>query len=122
MPRYNNVRDLPSGRFQARFIGPDGRSHCKTFDTAREASEWRATQISDESAGRWVSPAGGKSLFRDWVVRYDARRVDIRPTTRARDDSLVRNHILPAFGVKAIGAIGQGDVSDWVAELVAKEL
>jgi hypothetical protein len=40
--RFGNVRRLPSGRWQARYIGPDGltRTAPNTFATERQAQKW----------------------------------------------------------------------------------
>ena len=45
---FGNVRTLPSGRFQARYRGPDGRQHHGpfTFATKADARVWLAEQES----------------------------------------------------------------------------
>jgi integrase len=44
-------------------------------------------------------------------------RIDVRPSTIARDDSYLRNHVLPAFGDRQLDSIDQADVREWVGEL-----
>lgn len=51
-----------------------------------------------------------------------ATTTDLAPTTRVRDEWLLRGHILPAFGSAALADIGQLDVRSWVAELTASGL
>lgn len=46
----------------------------------------------------------------------------LRASSRARDDSYQRNHVLPAFGAVTLGRITQLDVRAWVAELTASGL
>ncbi len=40
--RFGNVRKLASGRFQARYLGPDGlmRTAPETFGSKRDAEQW----------------------------------------------------------------------------------
>jgi hypothetical protein len=40
--QFGSIRQLPSGRFQARFPGPDGlvRTVPKTFDSETDAARW----------------------------------------------------------------------------------
>jgi integrase len=120
VPRYNNVRPLPSGRFQARYRGPDGLRRSGTFVTAEEAARWVDKQRGIVAEGDWIAPEKGRTLFREWADRWMERRVDIGASTRARDASLMRNHLLPAFGDRALSAITQEDVAEWVAELTRK--
>jgi hypothetical protein len=44
--RFGNIRRLPSGRYQARYVGPDGITHKAhtTFDTIGDAEAWLATR------------------------------------------------------------------------------
>lgn len=48
--------------------------------------------------------------------------VDLRPSTRARDDSYLRTHILPRFGALRLDAITPLEVRRWVADLTASGL
>ncbi len=55
---FGSVRQLASGRWQARYRDPDGvrRSAPMTFTTKRVASAWLADVRDDIERGRWVSP------------------------------------------------------------------
>ncbi len=44
---FGTVDKLPSGRFRARFRGPDGRRHAKVLGTRADAWAWLATQQTD---------------------------------------------------------------------------
>lgn len=118
MPKFNNARQLPSGRWQGRYVGPDGKSHAKTFSTAREAADWVGSQKGDARSGEWVSPLDASVPFSEWFDRYTAARVDARASTLARDASYSDNHIVPEFGTRPIGDIAQPDVTSWVGRLV----
>ena len=58
----------------------------------------------------------------EWTERWLAETVHLKPKTRAGYDSLLRIHILPAFGKTPLGAIEPEDVSAWVAEMAEQGL
>lgn len=55
---FGNVRKLPSGRYQARYRGPDGVRYPAptTFTTKKAANAWLSDVQSDIERGRWKSP------------------------------------------------------------------
>ncbi|MFP5256092.1 MAG: tyrosine-type recombinase/integrase [Acidimicrobiia bacterium] len=117
-----HIRKTASGRFEARFRGPDGTEHAKRFTTRRDAQTFLDRLGVDRQAGRWRDPRAGKMLFADWVQLWQPNTVDLRPSTRARDDSYLRNHVLPRFGTLRLDAITPLEVRSWVADLTASGL
>ncbi|MDQ1009493.1 hypothetical protein QFZ82_003978 [Streptomyces sp. V4I23] len=65
--RFGRIRKLPSGRYQARYLGPDGvdRPAPHTFATARDADDWLAEQQTEIRRGDWVDPDAGAVNFKD---------------------------------------------------------
>ena len=118
----SHVRKAPSGRWEARYRAPDGRERCKTFPTKREASRFLERVGTDVQRGEWRDPVHARVRFDDWVERWWATTVNLRPSSRARDEAYLRNHVLPAFGPTALGRISQLDVKAWVADLTASGL
>lgn len=55
---FGMVDKLPSGRFRARYTGPDGRRHqaAATFALKTDAGNWLADQQSSIARGMWVPP------------------------------------------------------------------
>jgi len=51
----------------------------------------------DAARGAWVDPALGRMAFGEWAVRWEAGLNDLRPTTRALNLGVLRNHLLPRF-------------------------
>ncbi len=117
-----HIRKTPSGRFEARFRGPDGKEHAKRFATRRDAQSYLDRLGVDRQAGRWRDPRAGRMLLVDWVAIWQPTTVDLRPSTRARDDTYLRNHVLPRFGAVRLDAITPLDVRSWIGELTAKGL
>lgn len=93
-----------------------------SFDTKADADRAVAIAIADGLRGQWASPALGRRRLANWVDEWWATTTDLAPTTRVRNEWLLRGHILPAFGSAALADIGQLDVRSWVAELSATGL
>jgi integrase len=113
------VRRLPSGKYRARYVAPDGTERGETFSRKRDAETWRATQLSDVAKGRWVDPALGRMTFGEFVKTWEAGLYDLRESTVERHLGVVRNHLLPRFGGVAVAEITHGDVKAMVAADVA---
>src|SRR5579872_6408393 len=100
---FGSSRKLPSGRWQAsywhegrRFVGPT------TFTTKAEASAWLASIESAIHVGTWIDPRAGEITFSQWCDWYFEGATHKRATTLARDKTVVRTHLLPALGNKAL--------------------
>src|SRR5215813_712749 len=55
---FGNVRKRASGRFQARYTGPDGNTYSAptTFDSRQYADAWLRRVSGEIQAGRWEAP------------------------------------------------------------------
>jgi integrase len=117
------ARQLPSGRWQARFRGPDGvmRPAPITFDTKLDADAWLKGQTSDVNRGMWVAPepGGGHGPVPTLTVYSDqwllTRR--LKPRTAHEYRKLLDAHILPALGNARIDRISPATVRTWYASL-----
>lgn len=114
-----HLRRVDSGRWEARYRGPGGREHSRRFSTRREAQAFLERAGADRQRGEWRDPQGAKVLLADWVDAWWATTVNLRPSSRARDEAYIRNHVLPVFGELPLGAISQLEVRAWVADLAA---
>jgi len=110
------------GRWRARYRGPDGREHSKTFRRRADAERFLATVEADKLRGHWVDPTFSKVSFRDYAAEWLESITHVRPTTRVNIEGRLRNHILPTFGAISLGSIRPGHVRTWIAELSAKGL
>ena len=70
--RFGNVRKLPSGKFQASFIGPNGKRQNapNTFRTKTDADRWLVKVESDISRGTWLDDGLGRQRFEDYAKAY----------------------------------------------------
>jgi len=115
------VDRLPSGRWRARFYGPDARRVAKTFRTKADADAWIASQRVAVLEGRYVDPVAGRVSFGHFAKKWLDGRHDLRPKTRELYEGLLRRWIVPEFGDIAISRIQPGAVRDWYGRLASPD-
>lgn len=117
---FGSIRRLPSGRYQARYTGPDTAVHKapNTFDTRLDAEAWLTDRRREISRGDWaaVSPIRHVTIFGTYAATWIAER-DLRPGTRSHYVSLLDRLILPTFADLPVRAITPALVRDWHARL-----
>lgn len=118
---FGSVRRLPSGRYQARYTGPDLVRHTApvTFDTKGDAETWLAMRRTDIARGAWMPPARAASAaltFGSYANSWLTERT-LKPRTRAHYRSLLDNRILPTFKDVPLQAISPTLVRQWHAEM-----
>lgn len=98
--RWGRVRQLPSGRWQARYPGPDGllRSGPRTFETESEADIWLVVQEAELRRGRWFDPDAGREPLGKYADAWIAERPHLAPKTVQRYEGLLRLHVRPKLG------------------------
>ena len=121
---FGNVRQLPSGRFQARFEDERGDQHKAphTFATKGAAGKWLSAQQTARAGGTYVDGRAGAVLVADYLATWLAGRVGHRQSTTSRDAGNVERYLVPAFGQLALGKLDAPAVRKWVAELSAAGL
>jgi len=117
--RFGNVRKLPSGRWQARYRGPDGllRSAPETFSSKREAEQWLTVVESEVLRGDWSDPLAGRVSLGEygqrWIVEH---RLGHR--TREEYQRLWRHHVQPYLGRVELAEISTDTIRSWRARLL----
>ncbi|MFE5026674.1 hypothetical protein ACFRAO_25960 [Streptomyces sp. NPDC056656] len=116
--RFGSVRKLPSGRFQARYRGPDGlvRTADKTFATQTDADRWLVKQEAKILEGDWKNP-DVKIAFGDFAEAWFKDR-DYAATTRERNAVVLNRFILPTFSAVPLREITTPQVRRWRPDLV----
>ncbi|MCL6668796.1 tyrosine-type recombinase/integrase [Streptomyces panaciradicis] len=114
---FGTVRRLPSGRWQARYIGPDGQRYTapETFETRSDAQDWLNLVRADIERNTWHNPDAGALNFEKYALRWMEER-GLAATTVDRYGGLLRGHILPTFGGKDLDEITPPSVRTWRAE------
>ncbi len=131
---FGNVRKLPSGRWQARYTGPDDRVYSAktpegkplTFQTKALADGWLAKVRADIERGTWVSPDRAKpvapKMFREYADAWlPSRRVKggrpLAVRTREHYEQLLQDHLYPTFGDVPVSDIEPSAVRAWHADM-----
>ncbi len=114
---FGAIRKLPSGRFQARYPGPDGvmRPAPETFATSRDADDWLAEKQTEINKGDWRDPDAGAVNFKEYALQWVDER-GVGATTDELYRRLLRLHILPAFEEYDLDEITPPRVRTWRAE------
>ncbi|EFL00986.1 integrase [Streptomyces sp. SPB78] len=114
---FGTVRQLPSGRWQARYWAPDGsrRTAPETFETRTDAQTWLTLTQADIERKHWVDPEAGAVDFATYATRWIKER-GLSATTEELYRRLLRLHLLPTFATTNLDAITPPAVRTWRAE------
>jgi integrase len=82
--RFGQVRKLPSGKFQASFVGPSGKRQNApdTFITKTDANRWLAKVETDLSRGTWLNDELGNQSFGTFARAWLRDNTKIGPRYR----------------------------------------
>lgn len=117
-----SFQKTPSGRWRARYRDPSGKQRSRTFDKKSDAQRFLAQTESEVIVGTWRDPELERIKYEDWVAEWWTTTVNLRPSTRKRDETYLRNHVLPHFGNFELGELDPREIRRWVANLVDKGL
>ena len=109
-------------RYDVRYRDPAGIQRKQTFRRRKDADRFLATTEADKVRGEWIDPTHGRITFAEWWDRWWPTTVNLRPSSRARDESYARNHLDPRFGAIPLAEINHEMVTEWVAHLTASGL
>jgi integrase len=114
------LRQLPSGRYQASFLGPDGvkRHGPVTYETKLDADAWLKAQARDVDRGIWQPP--GQKVTAGTLGEYAERWMltrPLRPKTKYQYRRLLDTLILPTLGSIPLDRLEPGTVRNWHAAL-----
>ena len=109
---FGHVDKLPSGRWRARYTGPDGRRRSSTFRTKADARAWLATAQADVVRKAWRAPEAGRRTVGAYAVDYLAR-TDLRESTRALYTGLWNHHLAPTWEPVPVADVSSQLVRSW---------
>ncbi|TDO67676.1 site-specific recombinase XerC [Kribbella sp. VKM Ac-2571] len=118
--RFGRIRKLPSGRFQARYPGPDGvdRPAPNTFPTKTDASRWLINKEAELLSKRWIDPALAATPLETYARKWIDERPGLRPKTLVLYNGLLRNHIAPTLGEEPLNTLTPPMLRTWRKSLL----
>ena len=118
--RFGRVRQLPSGRWQARYRGPDDidRPAPRTFESKTSAERWLSVAEAEILQGDWIDPDAGTVLVADYGAAWIEERPGLRPKTISLYRYLLRAHIAPHFKAVTIASVTVARVRRWRKKLL----
>jgi integrase len=118
------VRLLPSGMWQARFVGPDGveRTAPHTFSGKMDAAAWCERQAAAVDAGRWTAEqtrSHERQTFEVYARRWLELR-DLKARTRRDYQRYIDAVLVPKWGTYRLKHISPDLVREWYSTLDPK--
>jgi integrase len=119
---WGRRRLLPSGRWQASYVGPNGQTYtaAATFDTKGQADAWLAQRHSEVARDEWRPQA--RKADRVTVASYCETWLgqrELKPRTREGYRTLLDRQILPTLGATHVDKLIPAAVRTWYSKLNA---
>ncbi|WP_255183270.1 MULTISPECIES: site-specific integrase [unclassified Rhodococcus (in: high G+C Gram-positive bacteria)] len=123
---FGSLRKLPSGRWQARYTGPDTREYkaSSTFAAKIDAEAWLTDRRREIDRELWSPPTDAVTSkakpvsFREYAETWLEQR-DLKPRSREHYRKLLDVQVLPGLGSLPLASITPDDVRAWHAKLDA---
>jgi integrase len=116
---FGKVRKLPSGKFQASYMGPDHDRHNAptTFETRGDANAYLSIMESRIIKGKWnaTEDVVQDQTLTAYASSWLADR-DLKPRTRVLYRNLLDRRILPALGGKPLVGLTASHVRAWYVD------
>jgi hypothetical protein len=97
-------------RWEVRYRDPAGKQRARLFDRHQDAEQFMTATEHSKLAGAYLDPLRGRMTLRRFVEEhYRATMVGLEPSSRVRDESYLRTHILPTFGDRTLASIDYTD-------------
>jgi integrase len=119
--RFGLIRQLPSGRYQASYIGPDGQRKYAPETFARKSEAERFLTLTEVQIlrGDWTDPERGKTKLGDYGATWIVQRPNLRIRTRELYGWLFDKHIKPGLGGVPLSKLSTALIREWRAGLIA---
>lgn len=118
--RFGRVRELPSGRWQARYPDPEGKDRPapETFGSKTAAERWLSLKEAEIIKSEWINPDDGKVALADYAETWIEERTGLRPKTIDLYRYLRLKHLTRVIGDIPIADIKPAHVRRWRKELL----
>lgn len=122
---WGRIRRLPSGRYQASYVGRDLARHVApaTFTAKMDAEYWLADERRLIERGQWTPPAQREAQQMAAIITLDEyaktwiEQRPLKPRTRQMYKDTLRLHISDSLGRVGVGQLTAQAVRAWYAKL-----
>jgi integrase len=105
--------------WRAHYRTPAGAQRNKTFTRKGDADRFLATVESAKITGSFADPALARLTVGEWSTRWLEAQAQLKPSTLARYESVLRQHIIPVWGNVKLASVSHADIQTWVQKLAA---
>jgi hypothetical protein len=107
-------------RWYVRYRDPAGRQRTKVFDRKIDAERYLTTTEAAKLSGSYVDPRRAAVSVGEFAKKWKAAQAHLKPSTRERYASLLREHVEPRWGRVPLSEVAHSDVQAWVSDLAEK--
>ena len=102
--------------WRARFNGPDGRQHSKSFARRIDAERWLRAELRRLDRGEWLDPQAGRLTISEWAEIW-LRGLTLKPKTKAGYESILCSRVLPTFGDHQLRQVTPAEIRAWMSDM-----
>ena len=116
---FGSVRKLPSGKYQARYTAPNGKTLTApvTFETLGTARKFLSLKESEIITNTWnPSAKHSNSTFGEFSQVWISQR-DLKPRTFEHYGKILDKYLLPVFGSERLTSLSSDQIKDWYSSL-----
>ena len=118
----NVTRRVDTGKWRARYRGPDKRERTRDFDRKTDAERWRREQLAKIDRGEWTDPTAGRVVIGDYAGEWLRGKVKLKHSTRVSYESLLQQQVLPTWATVPLSGVRHEDVAVWVQGMHSRGL
>src|SRR4051794_25102229 len=112
-----SIDKRPNGTYLARYRpSPNGAQRTRSFKRKIDAQRWLDEVTAALITGQFVDPAAGREPLREYAEHWRASQVH-RPTTAAHVETMLRRHVYPTLGDRALASVLPSDIQRLVKRL-----
>ena len=118
---FGALRQLSSGRWQARYPDPDtgGLTPAPhTFATKQAADRWLSRKRTEIDSGLVIDEKAGNRPLREWWPKYKRTWGALSPSSRVAYETAWRLRIEPAFGDVRVRRIKPSTIDEWIGQMI----
>jgi integrase len=112
-----SIAKRDDGRWRARYRDPAGREHARHFPRRVDAQRWLDETTASVVTGTYVDPVKSRVTVAEWSARWLAAQGQLKPSTRARYEGILRIQVVPTWGRVALANVTHADIASWVSSL-----